>query len=67
MFAAYTQKSGLISTYSFLAIFAGAGIAATGFIEVVTHFAFKNDLINGCAKEVDGELVFFVRIYSSSL
>jgi hypothetical protein len=58
--AAQTQRFGLIQTYSFLSILGGLGIAATGFIEVVVHFIFKNDLIDECANLANGEVVFYV-------
>jgi hypothetical protein len=64
--AAQTQKLPLIRTYSFLAILGGVGIAATGFIEVVTHFIFRTDLINECADINDGGVVFFVCPYMAT-
>jgi hypothetical protein len=41
LFAAYSQKPALIATNSFVSVFAGVAIAATGWIEVVEHFVLK--------------------------
>jgi hypothetical protein len=41
LFAVYSQKPALVATNSFVSIFAGVAIAATGWMEVIEHFTLK--------------------------
>jgi hypothetical protein len=54
LFAAYSQKPALVATNSFVSVFSGVAIAATGWIEVVEHFVLKvSRPLTVCRKYLD--------------
>ncbi|KAJ3490613.1 hypothetical protein NLI96_g1300 [Meripilus lineatus] len=57
--AGTTQRVPLVRLYTWLTILASLLVITAGFMRVVTHFVFKNDLISECANVVTGTDIVF--------
>jgi hypothetical protein len=57
--AAGTQRIPLVRAFAYGSIFAALAVVGAQFVEVVTHFMFKDDLITECAKQNEGDVVYF--------
>lgn len=60
IFSAATQRAPLVRIYAFLAAFATLVIIGTGLTRIVTHFVWKNDLIQECTSlTTDTQIVYY--------
>jgi len=58
--AAYMQRVSLVRTYALLSAFTALIVTGTDLARVVTHFTWKNDIINECTTlSTDGTIVWF--------